>query len=108
MKIETWKPEQGPGRAGFWIDLGNNHRLSVQWGSGMRADNYHLLSHEIPGPSATCEVYSELFGESAEFGDPLAYVPVNKIMELLGRLACVNTPALWQATAQAWLKELRS
>lgn len=109
MKIDTWKPGDGHGRAGFFVHLDDEHRLSIQWGSGMYGDNYTKWPAEVPDPSSTCEVYGpKLFGENANYGDPYGYVPVNKVMELLGRLACVNTPALWKATAQAWARELGS
>ena len=104
MKVDTWGRQHGAGRAGFWVNLDDTYSLSVQWGTGMYADNHR--AHE-PGPSARVEVHSPEIFADAPYGGPYPYVPVEKVFRLVAQLSQANSPEEWRRIAAAWVDGLR-
>jgi hypothetical protein len=105
MKVDTWGRQHGAGRAGFFVNLDDEHQLSVQWGTGIYADNKRANE---PGPSATAEIYSpEIFADTGYEGS-YPYVPVEKVFQLVAQLSQANSPEEWRRIAAEWVEALKT
>ena len=105
MKVDTWGRQHGAGRAGFFVNLDDEHQISVQWGTGSYGDNYGEFDAD---PSTRVEVHSPEIFADAPYGGPYPYVPVEKVFRLVAQLSQANSPEEWRRIAAEWVEALKT